>query len=217
MTARVIILTTHLPLVSLLLTAAHSSLPLFSFSFDIFPVFSSLGSDYIAITVDGRVSVYSISTGQEIKRGAFGREINGNLLGCSVGMRGEIVVYSTPDSVRHVVYDGIDFGSAEGEGGAELRRNLGEAGRGRRQGCCGVEMMAGWKGGTGYREWCKDWVVERAGKAVEESEERRRKEEGGKVEIKEVEEDDGEEGWLGEGDLGTVEPKRLGDLPKEDK
>jgi len=94
------------------------------------PLVASSGSDYIYLTVSGEVFIYSVATGQEVmvdSRKFRPDEVEGAIIGVNVGVSGDVLVYETPETVKNMIVEIIDFSPCWGEGEAEtLRRKMGE-------------------------------------------------------------------------------------------
>jgi hypothetical protein len=193
------------------------------------PMVASSGTDYVYLTVSGEVFLYSIASGEEVKVGGKKfkpDEIVGDILGVSVGVSGDVLVYETPETNKHLIVDVIDFGACWGDGPAEaMRKEMGDLRPprwlGGERSMMIIPEKSLWEEDLGAEdviEVLKEIIIDCAEQAIVVSEEREKAlleeklaEEARKKAEEEVK-DDIFETFLGSESLGSVEPVSLKDM-----
>jgi len=196
----------------------------------VMPPFLSVGSDYIIIVVSDEVFMYSVESGEEILPGGKKlrrKETEGHVLGVEVASTGELVCYETPNAVRHIVVDVLDYSKCFGEEGKDLREQL-AATRARRASSIVREFsVKAWEwdldeDGQDYKSSIRNIVTDAVNDVFVISENNQRERE--KMNAKELVKQDSMEHlqeealltFLGEENLGSVEPLRLRDVNVSD-
>ena len=192
----------------------------------VMPPVLSVGSDYILMVVSDEVFMYSVESGEEIQPGGKKlrrSETEGHVLGVEVASTGDLICYETPNAARHIVVDHLDFSKCFGEEGKGAREQL-AASRARRASSIVREFsVKAWEwdldeDGQDYKASIRKIITDAVNDVFGISENNQRERE--KMKAKELVKQDSqvhlqEEAlltFLGDEDLGTVEPLRLRDV-----